>query len=248
MYIKDKFTDKFKGTECEEMEIGYIMPRHGWKGKIMWISDDEDVNQMYSEYSTIKRGNINIHLWCHLPASKPQTSSKKRQASSGQPATKRAKCAENNEDKMNEAGTIYKELMKKHEKNYTVEQLHAWAQLMQIKKHGSLDDPPDYPFFKGRKKTAQVQRDPPVDAEAKEPSYAGNPAPAKANDPSDAGNPVPTKANDTNCAVAISPTKKIAQRGECIQQLQRVGELLQKGIISQEKHDQLQNKIMEDIQ
>ena len=152
MYIKDKFTDKFKGTECEEMEIGYIMPRRGWKGKIMWISDDEDVNQMYSEYSTIKRGNINIHLWCHLPASKPQTSSKKRQASSGQPATKRAKCAENNEDKMNEAGTIYKELMKKHEKYYTVEQLHAWAQLMQIKKHGSLDDPPDYPFLRAERK------------------------------------------------------------------------------------------------
>ena len=41
------------------------------------------------------------------------------------------------------------ELRKKHGGKYPEEKLHTWANLIQMKKHSSLDEPPDYPFFQG---------------------------------------------------------------------------------------------------
>ena len=36
-----------------------------------------------------------------------------------------------------------------HKGKFSAEQLHTWANLIQMKKHASYDDPPDYPFFRG---------------------------------------------------------------------------------------------------
>jgi len=33
--------------------------------------------------------------------------------------------------------------------------LHTWASLIQMKRHTSLDEPPDYPFFRGYKKAGR---------------------------------------------------------------------------------------------
>ena len=35
---------------------------------------------------------------------------------------------------------------------------NAWAQLINIEKHSSHDDPPDYPFFRGRKQDKDKQK------------------------------------------------------------------------------------------
>lgn len=212
-YLKEKFEEV---RDCDNMEFGYIMPGHGWRGKMKWISDDEDIDELYSVYTSKKINNI--LLWCHLPV----IPSKKHQTSNGsEPASKRAKCATNNTDKTSEASKILEELRKKHEKKYTPEQLHAWAQLLQMKSHASLDDPPDYPFFKGRKAREQ---------------HAISVA----------------EAGDTSKCSSLtmdveSAASKINIRSECIQQLQKVGELLEKGIISQQQHNNLQEKIMKDI-
>ena len=50
--------------------------------------------------------------------------------------------------KMNELEEIVEELSKQHGDEFTVEQIWAWAHLLQMKKHDSYDSPPQKPFFK----------------------------------------------------------------------------------------------------
>lgn len=49
---------------------------------------------------------------------------------------------------MNELEEIVEDLSKRHEKLFTVEQIRAWAHLLQMKKHDSYEHPPNKPFFK----------------------------------------------------------------------------------------------------
>ena len=85
-----------------------------------------------------------VLLWCYLPDSSTQ---KKRKIPSEQ-ATKRSKSLQSNEKKVCEAKEVLEELRQKHAGKYNHEQLHGWAQLIQMEKHSSLEEPPDFPFFK----------------------------------------------------------------------------------------------------
>ena len=46
---------------------------------------------------------------------------------------------------------VYEQLREKHT-SYDEEHLRMWAHLAQMGKHASLDEPPDKPFFHGRKR------------------------------------------------------------------------------------------------
>ena len=48
---------------------------------------------------------------------------------------------------------VIETLKGKHGKTFTLEQYNAWAQLVNMGKHMSTDEPPQYPFFVGRSKT-----------------------------------------------------------------------------------------------
>ena len=54
-------------------------------------------------------------------------------------------------NKMFELQEIVDELEKRHGTQYSVEQLRAWGNMMMMKKHDSLDHPPNKPFFTGKK-------------------------------------------------------------------------------------------------
>ena len=80
----------------------------------------------------------------------------------------------------------------------------------------SLDTPPDFPFFNGRK------------SKGKSTEITSSPVSRQ---------PTPQ----------ASPGRKVHMRTECIEQLKKVGELLENGLISVEQHKQLQEAIMKDI-
>ena len=127
------------------LSLGYIEPGHGCKGKQRWLYSDEDLQEMYSIYS----GKDEILLWCFLPRKQS-----KRPASSGQDNTtsKRSKIVESNSNKIMEVQEIVTKLQSKHGIYFTPERYHAWAQLIQMGKHASYDDPPNYSFFKDQGK------------------------------------------------------------------------------------------------
>lgn len=197
------------------MHAGYIEPGHGWKGKQLWINHDKDLDEMYTLYAAKKA----VLLWCYLPGNDKKSKRSQAPSSGEAPASKRAKCAQANDDKISKARKVFETLLEKHSAWYKSEQLHAWAQLIEMKKHESLETPPDLPFFRGNRSPRQKE---------------GDKAPT-------------TPSKTATNMVGISPGKKIHMRTECIEQLQKVGDLLEKGNISQEQYDKLQKAIMNDI-
>lgn len=205
----EEFSD-YEGTLC----MGFVQPGHGWKGKQHWINDEADLEDMYS----LSKKN-NIMIWCHQKSQKRSRSSSK---STEEPATKRAKCIESNEAKITDAKKTYEILVKKH-KIYTPEQLHAWAQLIQMKKHFSMDEPPKYPFFK---KTSRKDVKP--------------------------ENSITEQQMSDESASLLqkdvkSPTKVAELRMKNLEQLKYINELYKDGVLTEEEFREQKTNILLDI-
>lgn len=54
---------------------------------------------------------------------------------------------------------------------------------------------------------------------------------------------VPPNSNE----ITVSPSKRVNLRGQCVQQLLKLHELLEKGGISKEQYDEMQRSIMEEV-
>ena len=182
-----------------EFTFGYIQPGHGAKGKQKSLEERDDLTTMYELYSKRKQ----IVLWLKVAKTKrplkvDDTSSKKQ-------------CRTTNHgshlEKISEVQAIFEDLEKRHgnSKQYSPEQLRAWAHMIQLKKHESYEAPPDKPFLKLNKK-------------------------------------VPTATQKS-----LSPGKRISYRTECIEQLGKWHELMEKGAISQSQFKDLQETILGDI-
>ena len=146
--LVNAFSDKIGENPPEQ--VGYIEPGHGAKGKQRWLNNGEDLNDMYDIHSSSQE----VMLWTYFQNhdSVSETSKRPRSAeddnTSGAPATKVTR-SEAISDKLKEVDEIVQQLSSKHEAtgNYTLEQLRTWAHLIQMKKHTSIDVPPDKPFF-----------------------------------------------------------------------------------------------------
>lgn len=119
-------------------EIGYIEPGHGMKGKKQWLYSDDDVVVMYDKH----KAKTSILLWAHSITSPKAPVSNTRSSTN----------LEDHRKSISEVDEKYEELRKKHGNKYTLEQLRMWAQMIRLGKHESLDDPPDKPFWQGRKR------------------------------------------------------------------------------------------------
>ena len=192
--------------------MGYIEPGHGWKGKQRWLNTDTDLEELYMTYKEKKKY---VLLLCHLPSEKTRKKSATNQATN-EPQSKRSQAILSNDEKTTEANKVFKDLSEKHESRYTPEQLHAWAYLIQLKKHS---DPPDYPYFRGYKQRKDK----------------------------DQSSHLSCKERTVEHANVISPQKKVIMRTQCIDQLQKISDLLDKGCISQDQYKELQDTIMKDI-
>lgn len=122
----------------ETVDVGYIEPGHGLKGKKQWLFTDGDVEEMYKKHL----GKRNIHLWAYscVHSTKPKP-------------TKRVDSTyADHKENLDETNEKYDELCEKHGSKYTSEQLKMWAQYIRLGKHDSTDEAPDKPFWKGRKR------------------------------------------------------------------------------------------------
>ena len=60
--------------DFSSVDLGYLEPGHGMKGKKQWFNNDDDVNEMYAKHA----GRRNIQLWAY---SRVKSSGKKRESS-----------------------------------------------------------------------------------------------------------------------------------------------------------------------
>ena len=147
-----KLTECFKELRSEgasHLNVGYIEPGHGYKRKQRWINGDDDLHEMYSIYS----GKNEILLWCFLPG-KPSKRHHPYESSSNA----NSRCNDSTFKKISEVQDVVVMLQSKCGAKFKVEQYHAWAQLIQIGRHTSHEEPPNFPFFRQLKKETSGSR------------------------------------------------------------------------------------------
>lgn len=72
---------EFMSSACDvediaKVDIGYVEPGHGSKGKKVWICSDDDVKAMYKAH----KGRL-INLWCYTEKQSCSSKGKKRSRS-----------------------------------------------------------------------------------------------------------------------------------------------------------------------
>ena len=136
------------------------------------------------------------------------------------PLSKRQAIAKN----ISEVEEIIKVLREKHSDAYSVEKLNCWAHMLNVGKHSSYDEPPDFPFFKKRKeKRSDAQR---------------------SGSSSDSGSTATISSMSTS---TNSPSKRVGLRTQYIDQLSKWHSLLNTGAIDQAQYDELKEAILGDI-
>ena len=198
-----------------DLQVGYIIPGHGLRGKQEWLCEDSDLIDMYTLY----KGKKDL-LWC-LPRNTTHAKSRKRgKASSPTPSkAPRVSPYDSQRDKSTEVREILKELQDKHEAKYSAEQLHTWANLVQMKSIRPLMI---------RLTTHSLE------------------AIKSVLNKNELRRRVHVMCMDRHPA-GISPRKRLNMRSELIDQLGKCVNLLEKGALSQEEYQGLQSSIMSDI-
>ena len=205
--------------DVTQFELGYYEPGHGKK---RWLTDTEDIDEMKKVYIKKKE----VLLWCYDPSITPtkKRSSTRRQidcddSAESTPKLKSRSRFENAlENKMSKVEEVYETLQKKHSKIYKPEQLRAWANMVQMQKHTSLEEPHSGRFFKTQKSTKQE------------------------------ATPETSVTTECKASIAsLSPVERLTLHTQCIEQLERWHGLMEKGAISQEQYTDIQAKVLDEM-
>ena len=204
--VKDQLSDLLK---CKVTDIGYIEPGHDLKGKQQTLIDDDDIDEMYDVCKMKKCG---ITSWCYTCADGGATPhSKKCTSLDSEDKAPRSKRKDSIAEKLAEVELTVKELKDKHGSKYSTEQLNAWAHMISVGNTVLLKTPPNLPYFVGK---ARSRKD-------------------------DTANPQHALSMSTDkpssIAVSLSPGKRVSLRTECIDQLSKWHQLLEKGGIDKEQ-------------
>ena len=214
--MKEQICTALKVPIVNDLVLGYYEPGHGSKGKKRWLMDIEDVQEMLKLYTKKKE----ILLWCHDPKIEDTTSVKRKRKVTEDdekqvPKPKSpSRFVNAYEKKMAEVEVAYQTLEKKHGNSWKPEQLRAWANMYQMKKHTSLDDPPSGRFFKRKDKTSDSHQ-------TKDDARTNDSEP-------------PDTAKSADSTQSMSPAKRVTLRTQCIEQLERWHQLMEKGGITKE--------------
>ena len=156
-FVSANLPSSIEIPKLQEVEMGFIEPGHGGKGRKVWLFDDNDLQKMYEVHRLKKQ----ILLWCYTHVSSTQkklpADQKKLPDGTLKPSTSSNYTAQLK--RQEEVNAIYSQLKEKHEAfgKFKSEQLHTWAHMIFLKTHDSLDDPPDKPFFTGQRKRASPE-------------------------------------------------------------------------------------------
>jgi hypothetical protein len=200
--LKHQVLFELKGKVGNPIQtIGYIEPGHGLRGKQRWLYTDDDLSTMYQLHKKKE-----IILWCFgecRGGGVPRVGIKRPLPDIGEKnAPRKSTKYTDHVDRISEVGEIEEKLKDKHRDEFTDVQYRAWANLIKMKKHESLNSPPDLPFWRGTTKKETC---------------------------------------------GVSPGKRINLRGQCVDQLLKWHELLEKGAITKTQYAEFQSTIMDEV-
>lgn len=221
-FIASKLPATVDPPDMEAVDMGFIEPGHGGKGRKVWLFSDEDLPTMYKTFKGKKR----VLLWCYTQSSSqrkaPKCTKSTKEKETSESTKKTKSTYETQLKRQEEVEKIFHELEEKHSGKYKVEQLRTWAHMYHLKTHDSLDIPPDKPFFRGNVK--------------KRPSSMSS------------GERTPeSKRAAVTTRAGVSPGRRVNIRSELIDQLKKCQDLVDTGAISKEIFEDLQHTILDDI-
>ena len=130
---------------------------------------------------------------------------------------------------MTKVEDIYENLREKHGNNFKPEQLQAWANMIQLDKHSSMESPLVGGFFK-------------------------SPNQDKSSDSESSASATATVTGETTAAsqssaepTMLSPTKIVMLRTQCIKQMERWHNLMKSESTTKEQYDELQGSILNEV-
>ena len=222
--LKIKLMDAFPNDipTSTNVQLGYFEPPGATK---RWLMDHRDLQLMYNAF---KHGS-KINLWCERGKGSTFAEDEFQQPPQKKRKTKKDEDAE-------EDDCIFDELKSK---NPTMEppKLHLWAKLIKSGRHESYEDPPQIPLITGSS-IAKPKKETLADAFAGAASAIvkvlhDKPQPTKS----------PVKKDST-----LSPMKMATLRRGCLEDLRKLKELLQDGVLTEIEFNREKQQILSVLQ
>ena len=217
--VRDSMGDK---VEEDLKKLGYIEPGHGLRGKQRWLNEDSDLTELYTLYHTVNRKEI--LLWCFAPKPFPESNQQDLRVPG---PSKRQQSNGKDLGPMQKKSKDYENVLTKAAEVELIS-----SKLEEKHEHGKYT-PEQYNAWAHlihMKKHSSYENPP-------NKRFFGGHSKKEADSEMDVG-----------VSKGMSPgKKKIELRGQCIEQMLKWHELLDKGGISQDQYHKLQTSIMDDI-
>ena len=220
--LKLKLMDSFPSDipSTTDFQIGYFEPPSNTK---RWIVDERDMKMMYSCY---ERG-AKVNLWCEAKVKEAVPEKKHANDENEPPPSAKRKKATPREQLEEDTDVIFQDLKEKHPK-MEAPKLRLWAKLIQSGRHESYDTPPQIPLIIGAPAPAKPKKDSVADAlTGAATAIVQALQPPKAHD-----SPVVRKCSESDVN-KISPLKMTTIRRNCLDDLKKLKELLEDGVLEE---------------
>ena len=138
--------------------IGYIEPGHGLNGKQKWLLDDDDVSEMYTAHR--KSREVMLYAYNNVPGGSEsgESSVTRGKRPKLKPLKETPPPKRGSTSTITQVEAIIADLKERHGSKYDAAKYACWAHCIQNGKHSSVDEPPDLPFFTGRKKSGSTSQ------------------------------------------------------------------------------------------
>ena len=120
-FISGNLPSTIEAPNLQEVEMGFIEPGHGGKGRKVWLLDNKDLERMYEVHQHKKQ----ILLWCYTHAATQKKLPVSQKKSDGAPKPNTGSNYANQLKKQEEVNGIFSQLKTKHEGKFKSEQLHT---------------------------------------------------------------------------------------------------------------------------
>ena len=213
-------------------QVGYFEGKNSTK---RWIVEPRDLQSMYS---VLEEGQ-KITLWCE---GKGRSSPVSKNDDSEPPPAKKAKQSATGTSKREsfeeEIDKIFTKLKEKHP-DMPAPKLRLWARLIQSGQH-DYENPPNIPLITGTPATTSKLKDSVAEAlTSAATAVVKLLQPTQSND-----SPSTPKTQSTGHSTYISPMKLAQLRRGCLEDLKKVKELLEEGVLTEQEYQEEKQQIL----
>ena len=223
--LQDAFPDDLPAL-TSDFYLGYFEPPSGAK---RWIIDDRDLQSLYAN----RDPGSKINLWCEpkLPEAESSTDSGK----SSQPAAKKRKGTTRESIEL-ETDSVFDQLKGKHP-HMENPKLRLWAKVIQSGHWEDYDNPPPIPLITGPKIKPKQQKETFTDA-----LVGAATAIVKTLQPQDPN--TPKRSSNDSDKPKISPMKSATIRRSCLDDLKKLKDLHEDGVLTEEEFQEEKQQIL----